>query len=215
MASLAAVEDRVLSESISSPPIALIRLGLEIDRQLRLLLAATGLLRQYTGGDPPKAVELLGGLTPELKRAISAFWQLRELIIRSGEGIQSSISVSAIDSGLRILRTLVRIPRGKWVVKHANVVFYTDQACTNVRRDVCGVVLEGFDPVGRSTPGDTFMELTRLVYSVGQEVSLEYLPESSLQGAAWYRDPETGLIQVRTLGIGRNLEFIGRDLSTI
>jgi len=92
MVSLSAVEDRVLTESISSPPIALIRLGLEFDRQLRLLLAVTGWLREYNAGDPPKAVELLGDrLTPELKRSILAFWtgQVQPLALGFGLNLES------------------------------------------------------------------------------------------------------------------------------
>jgi hypothetical protein len=52
-------EEKILEEAIQSPSIAMMRLSLEIDRQLRLILAVIGRLKEYFGQSPSDALDLI------------------------------------------------------------------------------------------------------------------------------------------------------------
>ncbi len=109
-------EEKILEEAIRSPSIAMMRLSIEIDRQLRLILAVIGRLKDYTGLSPNEALDLMetcmeGSLIPsELRDTVKNFWELRNYVVHSG-GSQVGYAMRAVDYVNRILRMLQTIPR--------------------------------------------------------------------------------------------------------
>src|ERR1700692_348759 len=128
------VEADVLEEALKSPTVALMRLSMEIERQLRILLAVVGALQDYAGSNPGVALDLLskveGARIPaELRSTVSDFWAVRNSIVHGQRRGQEGGALSALDYGLRILRILMSIPRPRRVVRYADVPLYRDQLC--------------------------------------------------------------------------------------
>jgi hypothetical protein len=213
MPQAAQLENRVLSDLESAPALALMRLSLEVDRQLRLLLAASGGLDRYSGTNPPAAVALLAqhvaSMPTELATVVSYFWQLRNQVIHEGLN-QSSLALSGVDYGLRIVRMLANIPRPKYVVTHANIPMFEDPSLSLPSPGGKGILLRSYDAAGKDA-GTHFCPSTR-TYAPDMSVSWEWKGAGAGWGPTWYPDPVTGEAKFAWDG---SLEFIGRDLSTI
>ncbi len=209
------LEEKILDEAIQSPAVAMMRLSLEIDRQLRLILAAIGLLKDYTGRSPSVALDLIwrssngGSAAPrELRETLSNFWDLRNKVVHNG-GPQQGYALRALDYGLRILRMLQAIPRPSHFVR-ASVTVCSDRACNIVRQDVTGVILESFGANGESQ--GQHIHASRKPYVVGESVSWEWNTRSPGWGETWYRDPQSGEVK---MAWSEASEFIGRPLEEI
>ena len=93
-------EEKLLETAVRSPAAAMMRLSLEIDRQLRLILAVTGQLKDYTGRSPGEALDLIAkvavgeSVPSELRDTIDNYWSLRNSVIHSGDA-SSGISMRA------------------------------------------------------------------------------------------------------------------------
>ncbi|MGA3011819.1 MAG: hypothetical protein ABSD72_16290 [Terracidiphilus sp.] len=211
-------EEKILEEAIQSPSIAMMRLSLEIDRQLRLILAVIGRLKEYFGQSPSDALDLIaksnaGNFIPsELRDTLNNFWDLRNVVVHGGRA-NDNLSMRSVDYGLRILRMLQAIPRPSFIVI-AVVNVFSDRMCTVMRQDVRGVILESFGPNGEKS--GTQIHPSRREYTIGQSVSWEWdlagNPWESGWGETWYRDPDSGEIK---LAWSQSLEFIGRPLELI
>ncbi len=207
-------EEKILEEAIRSPSIAMMRLSIEIDRQLRLILAVIGRLKDYTGLSPNEALDLMetcmeGSLIPsELRDTVKNFWELRNYVVHSG-GSQVGYAMRAVDYGNRILRMLQTIPRPSFIV-FASVYVFSDPTCTVLRPDVKGVILESFGYRGESH--GKHIHPSRKDYVQGQSVSWEWSMAGPGWGETWYRNPSTG---ESTHAWTSSLEFIGRPLELI
>jgi ribosomal protein S6E (S10) len=115
-------EAKILEEAIQSPAVAMMRLSLEVDRQLRLILAVIGQLKDYTGQSPSEALDLIGksiegsAIPVELRDTLKSFWNLRNMVVHGGNA-QQGFAMRALDYGFRILRMLQAIPRPSYVVR--------------------------------------------------------------------------------------------------
>jgi hypothetical protein len=226
---VSSLEDRVLCDTMNTPILALIRLTLEIDRQLRLLLAPSGQLGRYKSTNPPQAIALLNqrgvseNLPPHLTKSIEGFWRLRNQIVHMNSGGEA-LAARVVDTGLRVLRMLMDIPRPRFVIKHANIPLYSDQELQKQLSELRGILVQSYDWDGKDA-GLHFHPSTQ-TYSRGMNISLEWKatsPEGRPLGlnwshtsrdgwdSIWYRDPETGEVKSG----GSSMEFIGRDLATI
>jgi hypothetical protein len=226
---VADIENRVLSDAVGSPTVALMRLSLDIDRQLRLLLAASGQLAQYRAINPPEAIALLSrssdNMPPALIESVGTFWRLRNKILHM-DSDHEAYSLRVVDAGLRILRMLVGIARPRFVVKYAEIPLFADENLKDPLHGVKGIILQSYAADGKDA-GLHFRPSTR-TYTPGMSVSLEWrngsVPEGwNSAGMDWlsgpdngwesihYSDPETGEIK----HAGSSLEFAGRDLTTI
>ncbi|MGD0570375.1 MAG: hypothetical protein ABSA78_18385 [Candidatus Sulfotelmatobacter sp.] len=209
----ATFEQQILEEAAASPVVAVMRLTLEIDRELRKLLAATGNLAQYQG-ELPEAISLLERgnalqLPRELKDTLTQFWSLRNHIVHSQ--VSEHLALRALDYGLRILKMVKSIPRHSYVVYKSGITLYQDPACTRSREDVRGVILETFSPDGESLRKQIFP--TTKSYVPGESLSWEWnLHNKKGWGETWYRDPDTMEIKPAW---SASLEFTGRDLNDI
>jgi hypothetical protein len=212
--SLVRTEERILEEAIKSPVIAMMYLSFEIDRQLRLILAVLGRLKDYQGNSPMQALDLMAldatGKTvpPSLANTLKGFWELRNAVVHGGDG-NEGLAMRAIDYGLRILPMLQSIPRPKLIVT-AVVTTFSDQECRNPRPDVRGVIIRTIGSGGEDMGQHIYA--TRRQYKEGQSLSWEW--DTSVEGwdETWYHDPKTGEIKPAW---GGSLEFIGRPLEEI
>jgi hypothetical protein len=208
-------ESAILEEAVHSPSVAMMRLSLEVDKQLRLLLASTGQLGRYTGQSPTEALDLLAQVMdrastlPEaLRGTIESFWSLRNEVVHRGH-VRQSLTIRAIDYGLRILKMLQSIPRRHYVVAYMTPVF-ADAEGRKQRPDVTGAMLKTVGPRGGFE--GFAIHPTRRHYSIGESVSWEWDIHGRGWGETWYRDPTTEEVRLAWVG---SLEFIGRPLAEI
>jgi hypothetical protein len=207
-------ERDILEEAVHSPSVAMMRLSLEIDRQLRLILAVIGQLPNYTGQSPMEALDLIAksmepSLFPQsLRGTIENFWSLRNDVVHGSRAGQHS-TMRAIDYGLRILKMLHAIPRRQYIVV-ASLPLFSDAECKNMRPDVLGVMLKTIGPRG-GIEGSK-VHPTRRQYLPGQSVSWEWDLQGQGWDASWYREPYSKEI---AYAWSESLEFIGRPLEEI
>jgi hypothetical protein len=216
MAATVNFEQQLLEEAAASPVVAMMRLTLEIDRELRKLLAVNGNLAQYKG-EMPEAVDLLRNLElpRELKDTLTQFWSLRNHVVHSQ--VSEHLALRALDYGLRILRMVKSIPRHSYVVVRSDIPVWPNDRCNPpARPDVRGVMIETFSPDGKSTGLQVFP--TTKKYAQGESVSWEWnLQNRKGWGPSWYQEPNPSDPSVRSIkpAWGESLEFIGRNLNDI
>lgn len=216
--SVMAFDNVVLQEALRSPSVALMKLSIEIDRQLRLLLGTVGLLSRYQSSNPVLAIDLLRGVQgvsvpTELRNAVADFWRVRNGIVHDGDAGYEGLAVRGIDYGLRILSMLVSIPRPKRVVRYCDIPLYQDKFCTRQYPNVLGVIVESFSAEGVSH--GLQIHPSRLRYSIGDEVTWEWELGNSAEGwdETWYRNPaKDNVIELAWSG---SMEFRGRPLSAV
>lgn len=190
------------------------RLSLEIDRQLRLILAVLGRLRGYAGQSPSDALDLIAksaeaaNMPTELRDTLKNFWDLRNLIVH-GEGPQHLV-MRALDYGFRILRMVQAMPRPIYLVAESGVKLYVDRALSQPRLDVHGVVLESFGSKRENLGQQRYP--SRNTYREGQSVTWEWNQEGSGWGETWYFDPRS---KEAKLAWSASVEFVGRPLDMI
>jgi len=208
-------ERQVLEEAATSPVAAVMRLSMEIDRELRKLLAVIGVLNRYPSEllpDLPEAIELLNAyqkdLPRELKEVVSQFWSLRNFVVHNQVGGEQ-LPLRVLDYGFRILKLLTSIPRHSYIVYKANISLFKDNDCHFPRNDVRGVILETLSPEGKSL-GKHIYPTTR-VYKEGMSVSWEWnMHNRKGWDETWYKDPDAGETKMAWSG---SLEFTGRDMN--
>lgn len=184
----------ILDEAATSPKAALLLLSVEIETQLRQLLAELPAeFKPSTRGIPRMADALATkfGIPQSIRDAIKQFWAVRNKIVHEGRGDEGDI-LRAIDIGITILGFLRSYPRERHIVVHSPVDVYKDQALVDPFQDVKAVILESiasYDPSGSQTVLRVFP--TKREYPVGSAVSWEW-SHKQIYGEAWYRDPESG-----------------------
>jgi len=204
-------EEKTLELVVQSPAAAMMLLWSEVDRQLRLILAAVGKLESYKGQSPGEALDLIAQVVfipTEIRSTIDSFWRLRNMAVH-GESLSSTSAVRAVDYGFRIVRMLQNIARPSLIVV-TTVPVFSDPECNRKRQGIKGVIVDHFDTKGgylrRVFP-------TRKDYSSGQSLSWEWEVNGPSFEESWYRDPESG--QVKPAWRGNFSEFTGRPLEDI
>jgi hypothetical protein len=208
-------ENAILEEAVHSPSVAMMRLSLEVDKQLRLILASTGQLQKYTGQSPTEALDLLAQAMDEssvfpqsLRGTLESFWKLRNEVVHGGR-VRQQLAIRAVDYGLRILKMLHAIPRRSYIVVYSTPLF-SDAEGKHPRPDVHGVMLQSVGPRGGIE--NLRVHPTRKNFLPGQSVSWEWDLNGPGWDESWYRDPTMGEIKHAW---GGSLEFIGRPLEEI
>jgi len=146
-------ERRIKEEALISPKAAFMQLLIDIDRELRILLASSGVLNRYLADKVqtfPIALQHLasasGAKIPnELKERITEFWNFRNNVVHG----ESEVPIRAFDLGLMILGVLRNLPRPTYIVKQAEIPLFEDQYCQHQRPVVKGVLLETYDAYGK------------------------------------------------------------------
>jgi hypothetical protein len=206
-------EQQILESAAQSPKLAIMRLSLEIDRELRKILASTGVLRSYTTQSLPAAITLLDQrvrIPTDIKVTVSEFWSVRNMIVHSDQE-DPNIPLRALDYGLRILRMLRSIPRPSYIVLHTDVPLYSDKDCQTLRLDVRGIILEERGPDGKVL--SIHIHPSTRSYQVGESVSWEWDYDNRTGwNETWYRHPRTQKIEFAWSG---SMEFTGRPIDQV
>jgi hypothetical protein len=204
------VERKVIEMAAQSPKAALLLLSSEIEKVLFELLGGLGLLNGRSYVPFRTAFELLAPRLPlPVLAPVEHFWQTRNHLVH-GQGAEDG-ALSAIDSGITILRALRAVYCESHTVYHPSVDVFSDPACQVKRQEVRGVILE--------TKSDTGLQVSRRIYATnqihfkkGMRVAWEWKTNGPSFGESWYRDPDTGEIQIAW---SESKEFVGRSLNDI
>lgn len=209
-------ERQILELALASPKAAFMLLILEIDRELRKLLATTGALKRYLENPaptPPVALNILssvaGATVPvELKTKIAEFWTLRNIMMHQQGEYPPSV---VFDHGLSVLRVLRSVARPSYIVRKANVDLFSDKNCRVRRQDVKGVLIETFGADGKSQIKQ--VHPSRQEYKEGMSLTWEWNYDRQVGwDVTWYKNHEN---EQCTLAWSESMEFIGRDINQV
>lgn len=202
----------IIKEASHSPKTALILLASEVEKEARQTLASIGKLkgaRKLTLSQIINELDSHYGLPKHVASSLRLFWDTRNKIIHGGETADGNI-LSAIDSGVTILRALKSLPRETNWVHYKGVPVYSDPDCKQQIPNVKGVILRTESPSGARVFYRIFPS-TKTHFRKGKRVAWEFSFENTWSDA-WYRDPETGEIK---LAWNSAAEFVGRNLEDI
>jgi len=203
---------RFLEEASQDKLMAIVRLGIEIEYELRNLIAVRGFLEYLSRHNLREYLDLLlihKVISVDTATSVVAFAELRNAIVhRRSERVPSEESlVAVIDSGLRLLEVLRSVPRETYKVLGV-VPFYFDPGLTTEVPGARAVILdiEAADGNRRVSAFPT----TRS-YKRGEVLSWEW-DFGRVWGPSWYKDPDSGEV---TKGWDSSAEFTGRPLDEI
>ncbi len=198
----------IRSEAAISKRSALIRTAAFIEKEVKALLAPTGLMKGYVS--PSQAGHLLEErlkLPGQLKAPLDRFFAVRNEVAHNPN--HPELTEETLEAGISLLSVLRSIPRPRFEVVAANFPLYSDPNATQLREGVSGVILRGFDEAGRG--GQTQAFPTTKPMRQGSSVTWEWNMGNSW-GKSWYRDPISSEI---CHAFDSAAEFIGRDLEDL
>jgi hypothetical protein len=208
------LEATVRAEAARNPKAALALVSLELERQLRPFMAATGFHnRARPGATLPEDLDLISETWPlsqSFRGSARRFWDTRETVIR-GYDVANDDVLRAVDSGLLIFKTLQSLQREKKVVASVGVELFVDREGRTPRRGVWGLMLENTSADGKETKSFQVFPTTRTDYRLGEEVTWDW-EMSKVYGETWYRDPRSGEIRHAW---EQSAEFAGRSLNDV
>jgi hypothetical protein len=208
--------DSVIAEVLRTvernPKAALLQLTHALERELRTVLATSGLLselRRQTLLDGFRLLDSRGSLPKHLLRSVELFLDIRNRIVHGHEATDDDV-LRAVDIGVLIYRSLVAVPHETFVVTHPSVEIYSDDGGKEPIKGATALILEA------TTPGGTMKRIlvvptTKLDYNPGQRVSWEHNTERTF-GPTWYRDPTSQQLKPAWHG---SMEFTGRNLADL
>jgi hypothetical protein len=201
----------ILQQAVTSPKIALMTLSAELEKQGRHALATRGLLKERSAVTLTQALSELNqyGFPPNMTGSLKLFANIRNKIVHGHQATDAD-TLSALDSGITILKAISALPNEKNEIYHPGVTLYLDEACTVPILDAKGVVLETTSPGGAKIDFRVF-PTTVTTYVKGKEVAWEWKMGRTWP-AAWYKDPDTGEVKS---AFGASAEFVGRHLDDI
>lgn len=206
-----AAVDRILDQAKIAPKLALIALVAELEKQARQGLAVRGLLKGRQRVAITEALGELGqyGFSTNLAGSVRLFLDVRNKIVHGGTASDAD-ALSALDSGLSILRALDALPKETNVVYHSGVDIFSDKDCLTKIADAKGVILETTSAGGVIKTFRIF-PTTRSHFQKGKAVAWEWNMQKTW-GKAWYKDPDSGIIKEAW---NMSAEFIGRHLDEV
>ena len=184
------VEAHILDLAVRDKRAALMRLAIEIEKELLALHGVLGLRNHNESGSFRSVVGQLarhGAIGDEMKRGLMEFWHVRNQIAHSYLSDESLVT-SALDSGIRLLRLVKAIPRQRYTIVDPNVQLYSDPKCKDPISDYHGVMLEITDSEGqaRNHPFPAGRD-----FIAGEVVGWDW-DMSDIYGITYYRDPDSG-----------------------
>jgi hypothetical protein len=206
------ISREVLLQAVQSPKTALMLLAINIERELRELLAATGWHRMQRYTSLPAGIERLAAETPlpeSLKEAVQQFWPIRNRLVH-GHAVEEDEILRAIDAGLLILTSIRAIPHEVNVVYHPGADVFEDAKGERRADGVRALILETTSP-DRAAKTLRVYPTTRTDYVKGKRVAWEWTSRNRY-GESWYRDPDSGELKY---GWTSSLEFVGRHLDEL
>lgn len=204
--------NNILKESGRFPKTALILLAIEIEKEARQTLASIGKLPGKRPLPVHQTLDVLDshyGLPKHVSSSLKLFWALRNNIIHGGEADYNNI-LSAIDSGITILKTLKSLPRQVYWIHNTGVTLYSNLECTQEMLGVKGIILKT-ESSGGSMINYSIYPSTRTHFKKGMKVAWEWSFDKTWI-EAWYKDPDTSEIKQAWSSAA---EFVGRNLNEI
>jgi hypothetical protein len=182
-----------------------------LERQTRQDLAVRGLLKGRRHVAITEALRELHqyGFPPNLAGSVKLFLDVRNRIVHDVTATDAD-ALSALDSGLTILRALDALPKETNVVYHPGVDIFSDQSCVTRIADAKGIILETTSPGGVIKTFRIFPTM-QSDFQKGKTVAWEWNMQKTW-GKAWYRDPDTEIIE---RGWDSSAEFTGRHLDEV
>lgn len=202
----------IIREASRSPKTALILLTVEVEKEARQTLASIGKIkgtRKLTLSQIINELDCHYGLPKHVASSLRLFLNTRNKIIHGG-GTEEGNILSAIDSGVTILRTLKSLPRETNWVHHEGVPVYSDPDCKHKISNVKGIILRTDSSSGARVFYRIFPS-TKTHFRKGNRVAWEWNFDNSWSDA-WYKVPETGEVKIAW---NSATEFIGRNLDDI
>ena len=204
--------DRIVAEAARSPKVALIMLAIELESSLRKLLASLGEQLPDKPLSFRQGLRVLagrGGLPSFVAASAIQFYDVRSRLLHGHRASDDEV-LSAIDSGITILRVLSAIPHEQHYVIDPGADVYYNAGGTLLDDTVKAVVIESRTPAGEPLVRTAF-PTTRKHFKKGMRVAWEWNPAKTYT-QLWYRNSDTGGIEVGWTG---SAEFVGRSLDDI
>lgn len=197
---------RIIANSALSPRSALILVASAIEREVREILASQGRYSRQVSL-PVAFSDLQGlGVVPDvLVSSVRRFWTVRNKLVHGYDSHDAEI-ISALDSGITILRAIKDVPRPIYTVRSTNLPVFSDENCSRVIEGVQALELQ-MDAGDES--GQLTVPVTRSTDTVGKRVAWEWDAHRRF-GRAWYRKPDSTAVQVAWED--NAMEFVGRQL---
>lgn len=199
----------ILDEATRSPRVALITLGGYIELAARRALSSNAPLIPKDAFSATEALDKLndrfGGLSGNIASSMKLFMEVRNKLVHMREASEDDI-ISALDSGITILRTLKALPIQTTTVLHTEVPLFSDSEC-KLETFGRGLILEIISPGGIKKNRIIF-PTKKSWFKKGQNVSWEW-DLGTVWSETWYINPETGEKTKAWLSSG---EFTGQSL---
>jgi hypothetical protein len=202
----------ILQQAANDPKLAVMAVSAELEKQARQALAALGLLGDRRLISLSEALNELTkyGFPLHLISTLRLFLDVRNKIVH-GVTATNDDALSALDSGLRLLRALSALPYETNIVYLPDVEIFSDSECTQPITDAKGLILESTSPAGSMKMYRIFPTTRRDYYQKGKKVAVDWNMHKKWP-EAWWRDPDTGSVKKAWV---ESAEFIGRHLEEV
>jgi hypothetical protein len=111
------------------------------------------------------------GLPPALISSVELFWKIRNQLVHGYDATEEAV-VSALDSGITILKAIKTVPREINSVYRTGVPLFRDAAGASAVDGVTGLVLE--TKAGDGVVSHRIFPTTKTDYAIGKVVSWEW-----------------------------------------
>jgi hypothetical protein len=130
----------MLQQASTAPKVALITLGVELEKLARQALATRGLLRERPTVSLNQALSELHqyGFPPNLTRSLRVFDDIRNKVVHGADATDAD-ALSALDTGMTILRALNVLPNEINITYHPGVDIFTNPEATQLDASKYGV----------------------------------------------------------------------------
>jgi hypothetical protein len=204
------IEAHIADLAAKDKQAALLRLSVELERELYVLHGELGLRNETKGllsfRDLVAHIKRFGAINEETEQSLLEFRTVRNEIAHASS-VGPSILNSAIDSGIRLLRLLRAVPRERYEVIDPAVALFSDSRCENPIAGQVGVLVETTSPDG--TKRRQVFPAGR-VFKTGEIVGWDWDTKTSY-GPTFYHNPETGACSEAWTG---SLAFVGKPHPT-
>jgi hypothetical protein len=139
------IEHEILDLAARDKSAAMIRLSMELEREVLSLQGMLGLRNQARTNTLAEALRQLKehkAITNRMTVAIEEFWEIRSGLLHGTSIFPEALLTSALDSGMRLLALLRAIPRPTYEVADPSVPLYKDRALKSRIDEYCGVMIE-------------------------------------------------------------------------
>jgi hypothetical protein len=211
-----ATEDQVIQLAASDPQMALVRVGREIDRSIRLVALSGNWLQEMEQQPDPLWRRLSyiadrAGWDPNVRAATLIFALLYEAAVAGDEAVSKQDMKPLVDQGLTILGLINAIPRETRTVIVSGLPIFADEELKERFPDRSAVVMRTTQSDGRELV-QAFFTSRPQYYKPGMKVGYEWRenpPKEELRG--WVADP-TSTTPKGAVGC-TGWDFHGRDLA--